>query len=291
MRRANIKDQLLSDNFFNKMKSSFLLTVFTASVYSHMEMFKPAPRKSQFNPYAAAQGIDYNIMAPLAADGSDFPCKKYPKGQATSTYNAGETITVELKGSATHGGGNCQISISYNDVDFVAISTILKNCLHDSKTITATIPADAPACESCTLSWSWVNAIGNREFYQNCADIKINNPSGGRQLTGPRMTVLNLPNYPRILEMNQEPSFGERFYQNASNIAVGPGAASGGLVVTNPPLAATPPGQGTRQEPQRFESPPAGNGTGSDIRTMIQQALSTVVKLLDAIEEGGFTKS
>ncbi|MBE3043272.1 hypothetical protein IMZ48_12020, partial [Candidatus Bathyarchaeota archaeon] len=39
-------------------------------------------------------------------------------------------------------------------------------------------PADTPASDQAILSWSWLNKIGNREFYQNCAAVTI---EGGKE--------------------------------------------------------------------------------------------------------------
>jgi len=43
--------------------------------FAHMEVMKPPPRQSKYNPYSTS--IDYDMMAPLWADGLNFPCKNY----------------------------------------------------------------------------------------------------------------------------------------------------------------------------------------------------------------------
>lgn len=59
------------------------------------------------------------------------------------------------------------------------------------------IPANAPSCERCTFAWSWINAIGNRELYMNCADVRIIG-SGSGSITGTPMLIANMPGYPTL---------------------------------------------------------------------------------------------
>ena len=130
---------------------------------AHMEMSFPAPRMSRFLPANLLQGKqpDFSMKNPLEADGSNFPCKRYPAGPVSATFRAGETIQVRFDGSVIHNGGHCEFSISYNDRDFVAIQTIIKDCFLAGTTFSVQIPTSAPSCERCTFAWSWVNAIGN----------------------------------------------------------------------------------------------------------------------------------
>ena len=75
------------------------------------------------------------------------------------------------------------------------------------------IPPSVPKCEKCTFAWTWINAIGNREFYMDCADISINpSPFSQSSMTGPKILVANLPGYPTIQppEGNGPPSSNER---------------------------------------------------------------------------------
>jgi hypothetical protein len=56
------------------------------------------------------------------------------------------------------------------------------------------LPNNLPSCERCTFAWSWVNAIGNREFYMNCADVRIVG-GPGRTIRGSGIFLANLPGY------------------------------------------------------------------------------------------------
>lgn len=60
------------------------------------------------------------------------------------------------------------------------------------------LPPNLPSCNRCTFAWTWINAIGNREFYMNCADIRIMGGNRGRGIVGKKLIVANLPGYPVI---------------------------------------------------------------------------------------------
>jgi hypothetical protein len=60
-------------------------------------------------------------------DGSNFPAKLYGTSATVSaltpvaTLVAGETFSWELKGTATHNGGSCQVGISYDYLETMAV--------------------------------------------------------------------------------------------------------------------------------------------------------------------------
>lgn len=125
--------------------------------FAHMQISSPSPLR---DPHADRPGEpkDYNILSPLNADGSNFACKGYHLNTpltTVATYEAGSTQTLELRGSATHGGGSCQISLSCNGgKDFNVIKSIMGGCplknSYDFK-----IPSDIPAAKQCLLAWTW----------------------------------------------------------------------------------------------------------------------------------------
>ncbi|KAG9245930.1 hypothetical protein BJ878DRAFT_499174 [Calycina marina] len=133
---------------------------------------------------------------PLLENGSNFPCKA--TAGATDTYNGGIATSMALGseqpisfvGGATHGGGSCQISITYDtsptkDSTWKVLKSIHNGCPsndagnagEDAAAILPggfnfTIPTNIPTGKA-TLAWTWNNKIGNREFYMNCAPIDI----------------------------------------------------------------------------------------------------------------------
>ncbi|CAK7219398.1 hypothetical protein SBRCBS47491_003830 [Sporothrix bragantina] len=147
-----------------------------------MEMSWPPPFRSKYNPYSLPSAIDYTMTAPLLADGSNFPCKHYqtadmgtPQGRSTATFAAGQAANLTVTGGAPHGGGSCQVSVSYDrGQSFTVVQSIEGGCPANvgSNTINFAIPYDAPQGEAL-LAWSWFNNLGNREMYMNCAPVTI----------------------------------------------------------------------------------------------------------------------
>ncbi|PYH28820.1 uncharacterized protein BO87DRAFT_450129 [Aspergillus neoniger CBS 115656] len=138
-------------------------------------MSDPLPIRSPLNTNSSIK--DYSYTSPLSATGSDFPCKGYARDpfDSVAEYTAGQEYAITLAGTATHGSGSCQISLSYDMGEtFRVIHSILGHCpepLHYS----FRIPEDAPYGPAL-LAWTWFNKIGNREMYMNCAQVTIQSP-------------------------------------------------------------------------------------------------------------------
>ncbi|KFZ01258.1 hypothetical protein V501_10120 [Pseudogymnoascus sp. VKM F-4519 (FW-2642)] len=165
--------------------SSIVATLGMASYASaHIMMTTPKPfGKSTLN------------NSPLLADGSDFPCKQrggvYDPEGASNPMALGSTQPLNFVGSAVHGGGSCQISITYDekptkDSVWKVIHSIEGGCpargvdgnlgggpdtpVPDDYSFT--IPDSLPT-GNAVLAWTWFNKVGNREMYMNCAPIDI----------------------------------------------------------------------------------------------------------------------
>lgn len=159
------------------MKTSTFISTFTlvSTSLAHMEMNWPYPLHSKFDPANTGANVDYNMIAPLNADGSNFPCKGYlspPPTRTVASYQAGQTYNMSITGSAPHGGGSCQLSLSYdNGKTFKVIKSMIGGCplttQYDFK-----IPSDAPS-GNAVFAWTWFNLIGNREMYMNCAFVNV----------------------------------------------------------------------------------------------------------------------
>ncbi|KAB8078714.1 hypothetical protein BDV29DRAFT_166056 [Aspergillus leporis] len=159
---------------------AFVCGLLVTSVSAHMQMSKPFPIRSPLNSAGSAQK-DYSYTNPLSTSGSDYPCKGYANDEFNSvaTYNQGEEYEMELQGSATHGGGSCQIGLSYDKGKTIrVIHSILGGCPIPKK-YNFKIPSDAPNGEAL-LAWTWFNKVGNREMYMNCAQVTIGG-SGKRE--------------------------------------------------------------------------------------------------------------
>ncbi|KAF2685295.1 lytic polysaccharide monooxygenase [Lentithecium fluviatile CBS 122367] len=155
---------------------------------------------------------------------SQFPCKQ-PSGAYKVTemnqWNAGETKGVKLIGGATHGGGSCQFSITTDtkptkDSQWKVIHSVIGGCPGGSPEnqntsdnpedpnipeIDVKMPDDLPSGQY-TFAWSWLNKVGNREFYMNCAPIQVGSASEASTASAdvssvlgslPDMFTINLP--------------------------------------------------------------------------------------------------
>ncbi|WRT68564.1 uncharacterized protein IL334_005541 [Kwoniella shivajii] len=150
---------------------------------AHCQLAWPYPLHSPLNPATPEAIKDYSMTSPLISDGT-YPCKGFinnPSSDMTSvaTYSAGSTMNFTIAGTATHGGGSCQISMSYDEGStWNVIFSQVGGCLIDGMTTDITIPSDAPSGEAL-FAWGWFNRQGNREMYHNCAPITIKNGGSG----------------------------------------------------------------------------------------------------------------
>lgn len=146
--------------------------------------------------------------AAIGSTGSDFPCKQRPGVYKISQMNnmpVGDSQTLSFTGSASHGGGTCQLAVSL-DHEPTANSTWKLIQVYEggcpvtaagnggTDTFTFKIPQNFPNGQA-TLAWTWYNRIGNREIYMNCAPITVSGGSDNQDFynTLPNMYVINLP--------------------------------------------------------------------------------------------------
>ncbi|KAL3426520.1 hypothetical protein PVAG01_00029 [Phlyctema vagabunda] len=163
----------------------------TSIASAHMIMSSPVPYgKSTLN------------NSPLEQNGSDFPCKQrtgvYDAEGASNVMPLGSTQQLAFIGSAVHGGGSCQVSITYDeaptkDSTWKVIHSIeggcpMKNIAGNNgdnanqvnpDTFSYTIPTTLPT-GNATIAWTWFNKVGNREMYMNCAPVSLTSSSSKR---------------------------------------------------------------------------------------------------------------
>lgn len=169
--------------------------------YGHISMTYPPSRRNQLSKYYANIGlVNYNLRSPLnvSPDFFSFPCKGFPKGPVVATFEKNE-ITITLEGTATHGGGHCQFGISYDNNNFVVLKTVLNDCLLNTMSYSYEIPKYARG-DNITVFWSWVNRIGNREYYMECADVNVKTNGKMTNIPGKELLIVNLPGYPTVPE-------------------------------------------------------------------------------------------
>ncbi|KAH7099159.1 hypothetical protein BKA62DRAFT_641386 [Auriculariales sp. MPI-PUGE-AT-0066] len=161
-----------------------VLAAVAAPALAHMKMTDPKPFRYD---------TDSDYLAALSQP-AQFPCKGYAGdgGPATGTLTAGSTFSVQLSGSAVHGGGSCQFSLSYDGgKTFGVIHQIIGNCPTENQKFDVPVPAGLPSAQGAIFAWTWFNKIGNREIYMNCAPVDVMGSSGSMEL--PRMFEANIP--------------------------------------------------------------------------------------------------
>ncbi|CAK7272889.1 hypothetical protein SEPCBS57363_005375 [Sporothrix epigloea] len=181
-----------------------------ALVQGHMIMNTPQPYNTPFV-----------INSPLNADGSNFPCQltagqSLVAGSASNTFALGSIQPLTFIGETVHGGGSCQVSITYDpnpskDSVWKVIQSIEGGCpargetgnlgadddasTPDPYTYNFTVPDNIPT-GAVTLAWTWFNKVGNREMYMNCAPVTLTGTSGSKSNfeSLPEMFVANVDN-------------------------------------------------------------------------------------------------
>lgn len=161
--------------------------------WGHIQVRSPPPFRSPFNPaWVWPQEPDWNYKSPLKADGSNFPCKLHhleENPRIMAEYEAGSEYGLLFDGTATHLGGSCQISISYDHGSTFRVIKSFEGGCPLSPGLNYTIPSYAESSDQAILSWSWFNREGNREMYQNCIPISIE----GRNSEHPEHSLKHLP--------------------------------------------------------------------------------------------------
>lgn len=161
------------------MKGIVLAGLLASTATAHMQMSQPYPIRSPLNKDSKEQK-DYSYTNPLQPSGSDYPCKGYANDPFVSqaTYQQGQQYEMKLDGSATHEGGSCQLSLTYDKgKTFKVIESMLGDC-PIAKQYSFTVPSDAPSGEAL-LAWTWFNKVGNREMYMNCAMVTVGGSTNG----------------------------------------------------------------------------------------------------------------
>lgn len=216
----------------------FSLVVFTSFLFfsfngveAHMRISNPYPRGNAVPPIGVP---DYSLTEPLNDQYRPFPCGGKPKGAVQATFAQGQDFSMTIEGTAFHNGGHCQWALSRDDGTsredlFIVFRTLLDNCIPSVGPLTYNlrIPENYPPGPA-TLAWTWINSIGNREYYMNCVDITVTGSSETaiqNVFEGPKLLVVNLEGYPRIGEFgngaNADPGYS--LFSSRENVNVGKG--------------------------------------------------------------------
>lgn len=247
------------------LSKTFALFGLASAASAHIVMTNPVPYGSPDN-------------SPLEASGSNFPCKGVsPSGGAgQNVYKAGSTQQLAFQGTAVHGGGSCQVSVTTDlnptrDSQWKVIKSIEGGCpAQDTEgnlgndasaevpyKYNFDIPQEMPEGEY-VLAWTWFNKVGNREMYMNCASVEINGGSGDESFLEslPDMFVANIgedcgTEHSKDVEFPDPGEAVERL-NGATNAFAAP---TGGACGAKGPGPVDPP---TNPEPTSAPTPPPG---------------------------------
>lgn len=179
-----------------------------AGASAHITMAFPSPFTA---PAVTQSPISY----------ANFPCQSTSTAAfagPTNTVSLGAEVDLKFNGEAVHGGGSCQISITYDteptaDSVWKVVKSFEGGCparntvgnLGDDTSATAPVPFDynftmpdnIPSGAG-TMAWTWINKVGNREFYMNCAALELEGTGGDASNYDalPDMFVANLAGGP-----------------------------------------------------------------------------------------------
>jgi hypothetical protein len=182
------------------------MALFLSTVYAHVVMNTP-------NGFP-----NLRVQSSPLGQGIAFPCQFGPSASQYDFSNstkvaAGDKTLLSFIGSAVHGGGSCQVSVSKtasaNPKDWKVIQSMIGGCpatitVSDGNLDTINTVNGYPDGQHCAspdstetdcvksymiqvpkgvpsgqyfFSWSWFNKVGNREMYMNCAPVEVT--SGG----------------------------------------------------------------------------------------------------------------
>ncbi|RKP39939.1 hypothetical protein BJ085DRAFT_14678, partial [Dimargaris cristalligena] len=159
-----------------------------ALAQAHMAIYDPCIMDTRNDKCKGFGKVDYDIASPTGQahqyddkngveNLNGGVCRTMPNEKTAVTWAAGSTNTITFANHGSHKGGFCEWAVSYNEgVTFVVFNTDL-NYLKDAKDIEKyseklTLPAGLPN-GNATISWTWVNREGFREFYWSCFRAQI----------------------------------------------------------------------------------------------------------------------
>jgi hypothetical protein len=162
-----------------------------ATANAHIKITQPVPFSK-----------DTLDTAPISK--KQFPCKN-DLGYKISTMNTmavGSKQTLQFSGTAVHGGGSCQLSITTDPEPteksiFKVIKSIEGGCPGvdgTTNTYDFQLPASIPNGKA-TFAWTWFSKMsGAPELYMNCAPIEVTGGASDKTAFNalPDMLVANI---------------------------------------------------------------------------------------------------
>ncbi|KAH8658366.1 hypothetical protein BX600DRAFT_469031 [Xylariales sp. PMI_506] len=156
--------------------------------------------------YPTPWGGDQLTTSPLESTGSNYPCQQtsdtttfYDSTGITNTLTIGGEETVSFSGSASHGGGSCQLALT-SDVPPTASSSwqvmvsIMGGCpstgASGTDNYTYTVPSSFTPGDY-SFAWTWISKeSGTPEYYMNCAPVTLVSGSSSKRFAAEENEVL-----------------------------------------------------------------------------------------------------
>jgi hypothetical protein len=182
------------------LQSLLLAMLAMAPLFAHAHMILKSP-------------VPYGVQTknPLESDGSNYPTKGIALTVNTmNEWTVGSKQELSFAGTAVHGGGSCQISLTTDktptkDSKFKVIHSFEGGCpaaiagnfpddnTNPAPTFSFEVPAEVPAGEYVG-AWSWSNKVGNREFYMALYPVTVTGGSADAATFDalPDMAVANI---------------------------------------------------------------------------------------------------
>ncbi|KAK4547382.1 hypothetical protein LTR36_001038 [Oleoguttula mirabilis] len=223
-------------NTFTTLAVSLAATTFFGIGNGHLILSSPVPF-----------GLDSLNNSPLVdakpgSSGADYPCKLRTGVYDITAMNnmvVGQSMELSFTGSASHGGGTCQLAITTDlepaaNTTFKLIQTFEGGCPiqadgnDGTHPFTFDLPTGTPNGR-LTFAWMWYNRVGNREIYMNCAPLDVTGGSDSLDYYDslPNAYVINLPTSEcsTVETSNQEIPFPGQFILKDDSVSAA--AASG----------------------------------------------------------------
>ncbi|KAL5120232.1 hypothetical protein ACEQ8H_001790 [Pleosporales sp. CAS-2024a] len=213
-----------------------MLAMAPMTAHAHVVMTSPVP-------------FGHPDTSPLLADGSNFPCKGIPAtGGTVNEWPIGSIQYLKLNGTAVHNGGSCQMSVTMDkapttESTWKVIHSWVGGCPdspptggnyleseHQSRTpLPFLIPSELPSGDY-VAAFTWSNHLGNREFYQDCAPVRVSGAGAKDHTAYDKLPDMAVANIASVNSCQNEPGY-DYIYENPGQY-VTPGAShveGGGL--------------------------------------------------------------
>ena len=234
-----------------------------ASANAHIIMESPVP-----------YSVDKIDNGPITA--SQFPCKSQ-NGFTVSTMNnmaVGQQQTIKFKGTAVHGGGSCQLSVTMDTAPTVnSVFKVIKSIEGGCPGVDGTtneynfeLPKSIPNGKA-TFAWTWFSKMsGAPELYMNCAPIEVTGGASDKTAFNalPDMFVANIGKGCTTAQnfATKFPNAGSVVQQGATNDQKPPtgncGSTSGGTTPSEPSSPADQPPSAPKSSAAAQPSAPVG---------------------------------